>query len=141
MGAKIRGEGAGPGLANRIGGQREEACPKQIKRDWPKAGLSEVMCFVCAAIQRCGCCARWEGGMEIGLGLGSVPLQSSLLSPTHFLLASLFLSLALRGLCSPQQNVPVFQKKRRVHRGLHMQQSHSSRHRCRLVAIVAPLVP
>jgi hypothetical protein len=37
---------AGPGLANKIGGQREEACPKQIKRDWPKAGLGEddVLC-------------------------------------------------------------------------------------------------
>jgi hypothetical protein len=177
MGAKIRGEGAGPGLANRIGGQREEACPKQIKRDWPKAGLGEddVLCVrndpalrmrPSRLLNSARVAARWEGGMGDWVGdWGSCPCnrhdcRADSLSPRLHLF---FLSLARspwppahlsKRLQSSRRNAGciaacicsratllVPPSTRRHHRGLHMQQSHSSRHRCRLVAIVAPLVP
>jgi hypothetical protein len=86
-----------------------------------------------------------DGRLGWGGGIGDRALAIVMIvAQTHyFLLAST--SSSSRSLArsvsvassSPQQKIPVFQKKRRVHRGLHMQQSHSSRNGCRLVAIMA----
>jgi hypothetical protein len=126
-------------------------CPKQIKRDWPKVGLSEqrgrsgLLCVRSAPARRTrpsrllnstSVAARWrEGiGIGIGIGIGMVPLHFVILSPTRLLASP---SLSPWATSAPQQKVPVFQKKHRVPHGLHMQQSHSSRNGCRLVAVMA----
>jgi hypothetical protein len=87
--------------------------------------------------------ARWRGRIGIGdWGLGWCPCTSSYCRRLDFLAFSSPPSPSppspsLLASSSPQQNVPVFQKKHQVHRGLHMQQSHSSRNGCCLVAIMA----
>jgi hypothetical protein len=54
-GSEDSGEGGRPGLANKIGGRRErKRVQNKLKETGQRQGSARMMCFVCAAIQRCG---------------------------------------------------------------------------------------